>query len=130
LGSFADPNAAGWQTWHWVPMLDASGNLATVAFDGTQQTLTLTSGNNLNVNFLMLTPAALTPMALSIAQTGSQVNISFATVLTHAYTVSYTSSLGSSAAWTTLTTTNGIGSQVTVTDTIGSGPRFYRVSVQ
>ena len=42
LGSFADANAAGWQTWHWVPMRDTNGNLANISLGGVQ-TLKLTS---------------------------------------------------------------------------------------
>jgi hypothetical protein len=132
LGGFADPNASGWQTWHWVPMLDANSNLVTVAFTGSTNTLRLTSGNNLNVNFLMLVPATtpLLPLGLTISHTGSQISISFATQAGHAYTVLYSSSLNSGAVWSTLTTVNGNGNTQTVTDTISGAARFYRVSAQ
>ncbi len=132
LGSFADPNAAGWQTWHWVPMLDTNGNFATVTFDGSTNTLKLVSGNNLNVNFLMLVPAPAPPSAVALTThvTGTQISISFATQASHSYTVLYTSSLKSPAAWSTLTTITGDGTTKTVTDTMNNSVRFYRVAAQ
>lgn len=132
LGSFADPTASGWQNWHWVPMLDANSNLVTVTFDGTQQTLKLDSGNNLNVNFLMLVPAV-TPaqaVSLTISQTGPQVGISFATQSGHTYKVLWTSSLASPVVWSTLTAITGDGSIHTVNDTASGAARYYRVSAQ
>jgi hypothetical protein len=132
LGSFADPNAAGWQAWHWVPLADANSNLVTVHFTGSTNTLKLTSGNNLNVNFLMLVPAITTggTQVLTVTHNGSQVGISFATQIGHTYTVLYTSSLTSPVVWSTLTTIPGNGSTQSATDTISGATRFYRVSAQ
>jgi len=128
LGSFGDPAASGWQTWHWVPMLDANGKLVTVTFDGSMKTLTLTSGGNLNVNFLMLSPASAPVFRTTITQTGSQVGISFATQSGHSYTVYSSSTL--SGPWSTLTTIPGDGTTKTATDIISGTARYYRVLVQ
>ena len=87
LGSFADANAAGWATWHWVPMRDTNGNLATISLGGVQ-TVRLTSGNNANAHFIMLVPAAVSlSVNLSVSITGSSVSLKFPTVTGHNYTV-------------------------------------------
>ena len=132
LGSFADPTAAGWQTWHWVPMVDTHGNMAPVTFNGSTNTLKLVSGNNLNVNFLMLVPAPAPPntVSLTLGHTSTQIQISFPTQINHQYTVLYTGSLNAPATWSTLTLIEGDGTTKTVTDTIGGSARFYRVAAQ
>ena len=132
LGTFADPNASGWQTWHWVPMLNSSGAVATVTFTGSTNTLKLDSGNNLNVNFLMLVPAVTTAASvqLTVTHTATQVNISFPTQQGHSYAVLSASSLTAPVTWTTLTTITGSGSTQTATDTVSGTARFYRVAVQ
>ena len=58
LGQFTVQNE-GWGTWQWASLLDANGNLAQVTLDGSKSTLQLAglSGNEVNVNFLMLVPA-------------------------------------------------------------------------
>ncbi len=58
LGTFAFNNTGGWQTYNWVPLRDANGNLVHVKLGGTN-TFQLTAGPNGggNVNFLMLIPA-------------------------------------------------------------------------
>jgi hypothetical protein len=126
LGSFADANAAGWQTWHWVPMRDASGNLATVSLGGVQ-TLKLTSGNNLNVNFVMFAPSLSVPLTASIS--GANIQLQFPTQAGHNYTVVYKSTL-TGGTWLTLTTVPGDGTVKTVNDPVGAGPRFYRLQIQ
>src|SRR6185437_11791457 len=88
LGSFADANAAGWQTWHWVPMRDTNGNLATISLGGVQ-TVRLTSGNNLNANYIMFVPAVSLSVNLTVSISGSSVSLRFPTVSGHSYTVLY-----------------------------------------
>ena len=34
LGSFSDATAAGYQAWHWVPALDANGNMVVLSLAG------------------------------------------------------------------------------------------------
>jgi hypothetical protein len=132
LGTFSDPNANGWQAWDWVPLLDANGQLAVVSLGGTN-TLQAnnTSAADVNANFYMLVPAVVAPQAvhLSISRTGNTISIQFPTQNGPSYTVLYKSSL-TGGSWQTLTTITGDGTVKTATDTMGSSPRFYRVSVQ
>src|SRR6476660_2749037 len=57
LGTFTLPNTGGWQSYSWVPLRDANGNLVRVDLGGIA-TLRLTagSGGGGNNNFLMLAP--------------------------------------------------------------------------
>ena len=100
LGSFADPNAAGWQVYHWVELLDTNGNPAVVHLGGVS-TLRVTSGNNLNAEFFMLTPAVAPASAFKISASvsGGNIDISIPTLNGQNYTVWYAGSL-SSASWT------------------------------
>jgi hypothetical protein len=86
LGTFSDPNAAGWEAYHWVPMLDTGGNTAVVDLGG-KATLKLTSGNNLNVGFFMLVPAvpSVVPILISSYPDGVQP---FEITNTYTFTVS------------------------------------------
>jgi hypothetical protein len=132
LGTFSDPNANGWQAWDWVPLLNTNGQLAVVSLGGTN---TLQANNttavDVNANFYMLVPAVVAPQAvhLSVSRTGSTISIQFQTQSGVNYTVLYSGSLNP-ANWQTLTTINGDGTVKTATDTMGSSPRFYRVSFQ
>lgn len=58
LGTFTVANTGGWGTFQFVPLRDAYGNLAEVTLSGAK-TLQLkrTSGEDANVNFLMVVPA-------------------------------------------------------------------------
>ena len=132
LGSFADANAAGWQTWHWVPMRDTNGNLATISLGGVQA-VKLTSGGNLNVNFLMFVPPAsmAQPTHLTVSVSAGVVHLSFATQNNRTYTVYYSTKLGAGASWQQLgSTVSGNGSIQTVTDNVTGSARFYRVTTQ
>ncbi len=133
LGSFADANAAGWNTWHWVPMRDTNGNLATVSLGGVQP-LKLTSGNNLNANYLMFVPAVVSPSVhLTASVSGSTLHIGFATLSGHTYTVLYNTSL-TGGTWQPLSAAiPGDGTVKTVTDPVvstGGARRFYKVQIQ
>jgi hypothetical protein len=57
LGTFTIPASGGWQTYTWVPLRDAGGNLVKLVGTGAQQTLRATSGGGNNANFYMLIPA-------------------------------------------------------------------------
>jgi len=125
LGSFADANAAAWQTWHWVPMRDTNGNLATLPLGGVQ-TLKLTSGNNVNVNFLMFVS---TGLSVTATTSGGQLQLSFATQSGHNYDILTNNVIGN-GSWGVQTTIAGDGTTKTNTETIGSGDRFYEVRVR
>lgn len=129
LGTFADPNAAGWQTWHWIELLDANGN-PVIATLGGVSTLQITSGGNINANYYMLVPAA-APVTMTAALTGGQPVVSFTTESGFTYTLLYKNNL-TDPAWSTLSSVSGNGSIESVTDTTATGAahRFYRVEAQ
>ncbi|HWV99274.1 MAG TPA: hypothetical protein VNZ64_06215 [Candidatus Acidoferrum sp.] len=128
LGSFADANAAGWQTWHWVPMRDTNGNLVTVSLGGVQ-TVQATSGNNLNANFYMFVPTV-SAVKLSATLSGYSLLFHFPTVTGHNYTVLYNNTLVG-GTWQPLSATiPGDGTVQTVTDTVAGTRKFYRLQIQ
>ncbi len=127
LGSFADPNAAGWQTWHWVPLLDTNNRPAVVSLGGVA-TIQATSGANLNANYFMLVPAA-SGLTLNISMNAGSPSLSFATQPGFNYTVLYKNSLAD-PTWKALTIVNGDGTVKTVPDGTGGSQRFYKVMVQ
>jgi hypothetical protein len=128
LGTFSDPLAAGWQTYHWVPLLDTNGNKVVVALGG-QATLTLTSGNNLNAAYFMLVPA---PPQLQVTPSlvSGQLNLSFPTESGHTYKVVYKSSL-SDPTWTPVgSAISGNGSVTNVIESLTGTQGYYTVTVQ
>jgi regulation of enolase protein 1 (concanavalin A-like superfamily) len=57
LGTFSVPSTGNWQTYAWVPLLDANGNLAKFT-GGSVETLRVTTDNgSYNANFYLLMPA-------------------------------------------------------------------------
>jgi hypothetical protein len=129
LGSFADANAAGWQTWHWVPMRDTNGNLATVSLGGVQA-VRATSGNNVNVNYFMFVPVASLFPTLTASLNGSSIQLKFLTHSGNNYTVLYNNNLVG-GAWQALSAPiAGDDTVKTVTDTVAGTRRFYRLQIQ
>ncbi|HTV63466.1 MAG TPA: hypothetical protein VMH30_12945 [Verrucomicrobiae bacterium] len=132
LGSFADPNADGYQTWHWIPMLNTNGQLVTVSLGGTN-TFRATAGTGANALFYMLVPASIGPSAvkLTASVSGGMLHISFMTQNGHNYTVNWSASLGAGANWQPLEAAiAGNGSMQSVTDTLNNAQRFYQVVAQ
>jgi hypothetical protein len=132
LGSFADPNAAGWATWHWVPMRDTNGNLAKISLGGVE-TVRATSGNNVNAHFFMFVPTV-SPVQITASISGSNILLKFPTRIGSTYTVLFNSTLNG-GTWQTLPSGNGIpgdGTVKTVTDAVGVGQtqRFYKLQIQ
>jgi hypothetical protein len=127
-GSFADPAASGWQVWHWVPLLNGSGQLVTISLGGTN-TIKVTSGSGLNANFYMFVPA-IQAVNLTASISGNSISLKFPTPQTNAtYTVLYSSSL-TGGSWQALgASITGDGTTKTVTDTLGS-QRFYKLLIQ
>jgi hypothetical protein len=127
LGSFADANAAGWETWHWVPMREANGALSKVSLGGVK-TLKVTSGNNLNGHFFMFVP--LPSVNLGASRSGSSIQIKYQSQAGSLYTVLYNSSL-TGGSWQPLAPAAvGDGTVKTVTDVVGPTQRFYIVLIQ
>ncbi len=135
LGNFADPNANGFQVWHWVPLTDTNGQPITLSMGGVETLqITAPSGSatgSVNGHFYMLAPyvaASRFPVRASLS--GTTVSIQFPTQPAYNYTVYYSTSLNP-ANWQTLTSISGNGAVETVTDSASNGvKRFYRVQAQ
>ena len=65
----------------------------------------------------------------SISRSGTNLSLTFPTVVNHSYAVQYKTNL-TDKAWNTLVTTNGSGVNVAVPDSTKSTHRFYRLSTQ
>jgi len=134
LGSFADPNAAGWEVFHWVPLMNTNtGAMATVTLAG-KATLKLICGGGINEEAYMLVPAStsttVTGPTITATVVSGQVNISIPTQTGHSYTVLYTASL-SPASWSQLgSAITGDGSTHIVAETPSGVAGFYKVQVQ
>jgi hypothetical protein len=105
--------------------------MATVSLGGAQ-TVRLTSGNNLNVNYLMFVPSAVSlSVNLSFSITGSSISLKFPTVTGHNYTVQWNNSL-TGGTWQPLSSAvTGDGTVKTVGDTLTpGGTKFYRLQIQ
>jgi hypothetical protein len=128
LGTFSDPNAVGWQAWHWIPLLDANGNMAVVSLGG-KATLKVTSGNNLNTEFFMLVPAPL-PVQLTASLVAGQIKISIPTETGYTYTVMFTGSL-TSPSWSQVgNPIPGDGTVQSVFESTTGLQGYYQVTAQ
>ena len=132
LGSFADPNANGFQSWHWVELSDTNGSPIVASLGGVR-TIKMTAppgnaGGSLNANYYMFVPVVLVPN-LSISRTGSSVSIQFATQIGNTYIVQSSSSLNPASWSTSLSTYTGDGTVKTATDSANASKMFYRVKI-
>jgi len=135
LGTFSDANPAGYQVYHWIPLLDASGNPVVAALGGVA-TLRLTAPTNatpnggaLNPLFFMLVPATApaTPFAISASVNAGNIQISIPTQLGHNYTLWYANSLPGSS-WTQVGgNIAGNGSVQVITQSLAGNQGYYRV---
>jgi hypothetical protein len=131
LGSFVVP-ASGWSSWEWSLLVDNSGQAATVALNGGQQTLQLdgsplNTDSEVNVNFFMLVPTGET--RLKATRSAGTTSISFQTSTGYSYHVQYKNHL-SDATWTALgTAVTGDGTLHSVIDTTSGASRFYRAQI-
>jgi hypothetical protein len=85
--------------------------------------------NPTNVVALGQAQASINPPTMTASMTGTLVSLSFPTESGLNYIVQYKSNLADST-WQTLRTVSGTAATVTVTDTNGTGQRFYRLSIQ
>lgn len=129
LGSFGDASAAGWNVWHWVPMRDASGNLATISLSGVQ-TVRATSAGGANLNYLMFVPAVSLSPTLTISRTGSSISLQFPTAIAHNYTVLFNTTLNGGTWQPLAAVISGDGTIKTVGDTAAGPAKFYRLQIQ
>lgn len=131
LGTFADPNAAGWYAWHWIPLMGTNGSLAVVSLGG-KATLKLTSGGGLNVNCFMLVPAAMEEPQFSVSASlaSGQIALAIPTMAGHTYTLMYSPSL-TSTNWTQVgSVIVGDGATQVVSEPVSGQQGYYRVQVQ
>jgi hypothetical protein len=138
LGTFSDAAPAGWQSYHWIQLLDTNGSPVIVQLNG-KATLRLTapnnatpSGNGLNPLFFMLAPANPPASAFSLAATlvGANVQISIPTQAGYNYTVWYSASLAP-ASWSQVGgTISGDGTMHAVNESLSGTNGFYRVKAQ
>ncbi|HEX3628691.1 MAG TPA: hypothetical protein VH280_25050 [Verrucomicrobiae bacterium] len=131
LGSFSDPNANGFQSWHWVPLQNNGANVIVPL--GGVETLKAAAGpgGNVNAHYYMFVPAVSTFAAfpLSASVSAGAIGITFQTQNGHSYTVLYSNSLNP-PNWQTLKTVSGDGTVQTVPDTMSGPQRFYKVEAQ
>ncbi|MGH8022844.1 MAG: hypothetical protein ACRED1_04645, partial [Limisphaerales bacterium] len=127
LGQFSS-TGLGQNTFAWVPLTD-SGGVAPVTVDITGPTNTfqiLTPTGDCYPNYFMLVPAS--PIRLSAARSGNNINISFTTPIGGVYRVFYRTNL-TAGAWTLLDSLPGNGAVESATDSsAGDSQRFYKVT--
>lgn len=128
LGTFSVANTA-WESYNFVPLKDGAGNLVTVSFNGSTNTLQLgrpsTATSDCNANFLMLIPV----FAINVTQTGTNIVISFPTQSGFNYQVQYKNDL-TDAVWSPFGGVAGDNTVKSVNDPATSHTRFYRVQAQ
>lgn len=128
LGTFSVPNTA-WESYNYIPLEDNSGNLVTVSFNGSTNTLQLgrpaSATSDCNANFLMLVPV----FALNSGLTSSNLVLSFPTQSGFNYQVEYKNNL-TDTQWNPLgAAMSGNNSMMSVTN-LAAGQRFYRVQIE
>jgi hypothetical protein len=127
LGTFSDPNASGWQAWHWIQMTN-NGAPAVISLGG-KATLKVTSGNNINSEFFMLAVAP-APVILTATLVGGQLHISIPTQSGHSYQLLYSPSLNPASWSPSGGPITGDGSAHVVSESVGGQQGYYRVLVQ
>jgi len=133
LGSFADAGADGFQSWHWVPLLDANGQIVLASLGGVE-TLKATAPpgsvtGSLNANFYMFVPA-IQSVNVSASLSGSTLSLQFATQSGVSYTVLRNSSL-SGGSWSAVAgPIAGDGTTKTVMVGASGAVAFYKLLIQ
>ena len=132
LGSFTIPNTGGWETYAYVPLRDSSGNMVSVTFNGSTNTLTLIrpvdnpASADVNVNYMMLVPV----MTATPSQVGTNLVVTFPTLTGFNYQVQYKTNL-LDPTWLPLgSPIVGNNGNTAMGDPDNKGSRFYRVQVQ
>jgi len=137
LGTFSDANPAGWQTYHWIELLDTNNNPVYLQLGG-KATLRLTApatatsaGNGLNPLFFLLSPAIQPAAAFNIsaAIAGVNIQISVPTQSGHNYTLLHAATL--TGPWTQVGgIITGNGSVQVIPEPASSAQGYYRVTAQ
>ena len=121
----------GWGTWQWAQLVDNDGHPVNVTMDGTAQILRLsgTTGNEVNINFLMLVSTTPTPK-LTATVSGGNIHISFPTQTGYNYQLLYKNLLND-ATWIPLgSQISGDNSAHSANDSATGTTRFYRLQIQ
>ena len=112
----------GWQSWVWAP-LQNNGVPAVVNVGGTN-TLRVTSGGNINANYLML--LAVQPIKISATVTAGNVVVSFPTQAGQSYRVFSEPGI-TSGVWTQVGSIGGDGTVKSVSTPETGSQQFYQV---
>jgi hypothetical protein len=138
LGTFSDPNPAGWQTYHWIQLLDTNSNPAYVQLNG-KATLRLTApgtaspgGGALNPLYFMLVPAVspASPFSISASLLGGNIQISIPTQAGHSYTLWYSPTVSPTSWLQVGSSIPGDGNVHVVPQSLTGRTGFYRVIAQ
>lgn len=129
LGTFSVPNTA-WESYNYIPLEDNSGNLVTVSFNGSTNTLQLgrpaSATSDCNANFLMLVPV----FVINSTLTSSNLVLSFPSQSGFNYQVEYKDGL-TDVQWNPLgAAMAGNNSMLSVTNSAANQQRFYRVQIE
>jgi hypothetical protein len=134
LGTFNVPNT-GWETYTFVPLRDNSGNLVTLTFTGSTNTLQVENpvgtASDVNVNFFMLVPASSGALITITATVSSgTITISFPTQNGSNYQLLYKNSL-TDLTWTPIgSPVPGNGAIESINQPVTGTARFYRIQVE
>lgn len=134
LGTFVVP-LGGWSSWEWATLVDANGNPVRVTLDGSQQTLQLEGSSNgsepeVNVNFFMLAAVPPSPTITASVSAG-KITLSFPVQSAYTYELMYSDNL-TNPTWTQVPGSSiitGTTGPMSVTDTMSSSTRFYRLQI-
>ncbi len=96
---------------------------------GGVETLRVTSGNNLNSEFFMLV-ATPSPVQLTAAVVGSQIQLTIPTQAGYTYKVMFTGSLTPPIAWSQVGSIPGDGTVHVVPETVTGLQGYYQVTAQ
>jgi hypothetical protein len=129
LGTFSVPLTA-WESYNYIPLEDSLGNLVTVSFNGSTNTLQLgrptSAGSDCNANFLMLVPV----FAINASLKSAGMILSFPTQSGFNYQAQYKKNL-TDAQWTPIgDALAGNNSIMSVSNQTASETGFYRVQIQ
>ena len=131
LGTFNVDNN-GWEAYEFSPLRDDAGNLVTVTFNGSTNTLQLGvpagAGSDVNANFLMLVPASSSgSFAITVSSGSGSIVIGFPTQIGSNYQLLYKNNLTDSS-WTAVgSPVAGTGSVESISQPVSGASRFYRV---
>jgi len=127
LGTFSVPTTA-WESYNYIPLRDGAGNLATVSFTGSTNTLRLARPGNVsgdcNANFMMLVPV----FGIDAGTDGMNIILSFPTQSGFNYLVQYKNNLGD-ANWSSLVDVAGDDTKKSVYDPATNNAHFYCVQI-